>query len=379
MTGQSISSKIRKFITSREPQTPYLVVDLSVVETKYRQLTNALPYATCFYSVKANPAPAVLALLVKCGSGFETASLNEVKLCLDAGASPANIIFGNTVKRTAEIAEAYKLGVKKYVFDCDGELQKISTAAPGAKVFCRIMTSNSGAVWPLTRKFGCDIHHAVDLMVMAKKRGLEPYGISFHVGSQQREPESWDSAITNSHVIITQLRQKGIFVGSLDIGGGFPAHYRNPVPDIQSYAAFITSSLTQSFEQQWPEIVIEPGRYIVGDAGVIAGEILLIRDDLDGAGRRWISLDVGKFNGLQETEAAQYRIVTDKTDIHHTPVVLAGPTCDSDDIIYEETPCFLPPNLAIGDRIYFLSTGAYTRPYATIGFNGFEPLDEYYI
>ncbi|MCB1195172.1 hypothetical protein KDK77_03215, partial [bacterium] len=154
---------------------------------------------------------------------------------------------------------------------------------------------------------------------------------------------------------------------------------RNSVPEIEVYGECIIGFLQKYFGGAMPNIFIEPGRYFVADAGVIAGEVLLIRDDIDGTGRRWVFLDTGKFNGLQETERTQYRIASSGVGSHLVPVVLAGPTCDSDDIIYEKTPYFLPDNLTLGDKVFFLSAGAYTRTYATVNFNGFVPLKEYYI
>src|SRR2546429_5339035 len=175
---------------------PCLVVDLEVVRDNYQSFARALPDSRVFYAVKANPAPEVLSLLAAMGSCFDCASVAEIELALAAGAPADRISFGNTIKKERDIARAFGLGIRLVAVDCTAEVEKIARAAPGAKVFCRILYDCAGAEWPLSRKFGCDPEMAVEVLELAKRQGLEPWGISFHVGSQPRKVKASDRALS---------------------------------------------------------------------------------------------------------------------------------------------------------------------------------------
>jgi ornithine decarboxylase len=261
------------------------------------------------------------------------------------------------------------------------ELEKLARAAPGARVFCRILVACEGAEWPLSRKFGCAPEMVFDLLCKARDLGLDPYGVSFHVGSQQTELGQWDGAVGTAARMFSALAEADINLRMVNIGGGFPAHYSGEVPEIEHYARAVMAAITRHFGNDLPEIIIEPGRSLVGDAGVIQSEIVLISEKGGGDDRRWVYLDVGKFNGLAETmdESIKYRIVTPDRDGLRGPVILAGPTCDSADILYERTEYQLPLGLCVGDKIEILSAGAYTASYASVGFNGFSPIRTYCI
>ncbi len=376
-----MTDKIDQFLTEAQPATPCLVIDLDVVEEAYRTLHDALPLARIFYAVKANPASPILTRLVALGSSFDTASRGEIEMVLAAGASADRISFGNTIKKERDIAFAHAAGVRLYAFDSQAELEKIAKAAPGARVFCRILVECAGAEWPLSRKFGCAPEMAADLLAEARALGLDPYGISFHVGSQQTDLGQWDGAVGRAARMFSLLAERDIRLKMINIGGGFPAHYRQDVPAIDRYADAVMNAMTKHFGNDLPEIIIEPGRSMVGDAGIIQSEVVLISTKQAGDDKRWIYLDVGKFNGMAETmdEAIKYRIRTPR-DGHDTgSVVLAGPTCDSADIMYEKTDYQLPLDLKIGDKVTILATGAYTSTYASVCFNGFEPLQTYCI
>ncbi len=183
-----MTPKIEEFLARRRPGTPFLVVDLDAVAANYRALRRLLPLAEIYYAVKANPASQVLDVLTGEGSSFDAASIREVDMCLAAGAGPGRISYGNTIKKQRDIKDAYDKGIRLFAFDSREELEKMAGAAPGAKVYCRIVTANTGAHWPLSRKFGCELDMARDLMIAARGLGLEPHGISFHVGSQQTDP-----------------------------------------------------------------------------------------------------------------------------------------------------------------------------------------------
>jgi ornithine decarboxylase len=376
-----LNKKISRFLVEKIPETPCLIVDLDVIGKAYDMLQRYLPLARIFYAVKANPAPDIVAMLAKRGSNFDVASPNEIALCLDNGATAERLSFGNTIKKERDIATAYAAGVRLFAFDSEAELDKLARTAPGARVFCRILVSCEGADWPLSRKFGCTPEMAVRLLRRARDFGLDPYGVSFHVGSQQTDLGQWDGAIGSAARMFSALAEADINLQMVNIGGGFPAHYRGDVSPIGQYAGAVTAALTKHFGNRLPEIIVEPGRSLVGDAGIIQSEVVLIADKGDGGDKRWVYLDVGKFNGLAETmgESIKYRIETPGRQGPSGPVVLAGPTCDSADILYEKTEYRLPLDLAVGDKVEIQAAGAYTASYASVGFNGFPPMRTYCI
>lgn len=376
-----MNEKIAHFLENRQPATPCLVVDLDIVRRNYQALARTLPQTDIYYAVKANPAPEILSLLVELGAHFDAASYPEIKACLAAGAAPERLSYGNTIKKQTDISNAAARGVDLFSFDSEAELMKLAEAAPGSRVMCRILMDSGDAQWPLSRKFGCTTTMAKDLLVRAKDVGLRPYGVSFHVGSQQINPRQWISAITESSALFADVAVYGINLETINLGGGFPSHYRDEVPDLSCYAGVIHDALIRAFGNSVPRIIIEPGRGICGDAGVLQSEVVLISRKGYEDQERWVFLDVGKFGGLPETaeERIQYTIETPRDGGKTGRVVIAGPTCEELDILYTDAAYELPLDLQIGDKVAFLSAGAYTATYASIGFNGFPPLDEYYI
>jgi ornithine decarboxylase len=376
-----MTARIREFLEKERPPTPCLVVDLDEVEANYRALAEALPLTRIYYAVKANPAKPILERLMPLGSNFDAASIYEIEHVLACGATPDRLSFGHTVKKQGDIERAYRLGIRMFAFDSAPELEKLAKAAPGASVFCRILVSNQSADWPLSDKFGCTIEMAKDLLVAARDKGLDPYGVSFHVGSQQRDPGQWDLAIGKTAMLFTDLAERGIEMRMVNLGGGFPARYRQKVEGLPVYATAIMNAMTKHFGNRLPQMLIEPGRGLVGDAGLIQSEVVLVSRKSYDAERRWVYLDIGKFGGLPETmgEAIQYRITTPKDGGPTGPVVLAGPTCDEVDILYDKANYEMPLDLAPGDKIEVHAAGAYTATYCSVGFNGFPPLREFYI
>ncbi len=368
--------RVARFLETAELPSPCLVVDVDLVEHNYRQLAGSLPGARLFYAVKANPAVEIVARLTKLGASFDTASLGEIDLCLAQGAAPERISYGNTIKKQADIAAAYARGVRLFAFDSQAELEKLAASAPGARVYCRVLMECEGAEWPLSRKFGCEPEMAEDLLLRARDLGLDAYGISFHVGSQQTDLAQYDRALATTADLFARLAERGVKLRMVNAGGGFPARYHSEVPAIATYGKAIREAVRRRFGVALPEIIVEPGRGIVGDAGVIQAEVVLVSHKGGADARRWVYLDIGKFHGLAETmdEAIRYRILTAHDGGETGAVVLAGPTCDSADILYERTDLQLPLALKAGDRVWILATGAYTTTYSAVGFNGFPPL-----
>jgi ornithine decarboxylase len=360
-------------------ETPFLVVDVNAVESNFRALRDSFRGSDIYYAVKANPAPEILMALWDVGSNFDVASPQEIALCLHLGIPARFLSYGNTIKKAKDIAYAYARGVRLFSFDSVTELEKLAACAPGSKVMCRVLVSSEGASWPLSRKFGCDQETALALLQLAVKRGLQPYGLSFHVGSQQQNPYAWDVALSEIAQLVSSLGAKGIDLEVINIGGGLPAQYREQVPTLEIFAETIQTAL-QAY-MPGLRVMLEPGRSLVADAGVIQSEVVLISQKSREDETRWVYLDIGKFNGLIETmdESIKYRLRSSKDNAPKGRVILAGPTCDSADILYEKTPVELPLSLAVGDRLEFLSAGAYTSSYSSVGFNGFPPLKTYCI
>ncbi|WP_180900080.1 ornithine/lysine decarboxylase [Martelella soudanensis] len=375
------TERIAEFFRTRRPEGPCLVVDREIVRDNYTAFRRALPNSDIFYAVKANPAPQILELLASLGSNFDCASVAEIEMALEAGATSDRISFGNTIKKERDIARAHALGVNLFAVDCHEEVEKIARAAPGARVFCRVLTDGEGAEWPLSRKFGCVPAMAVDVLVYAHQLGLTSYGVSFHVGSQMTKVEAWDAALSDAKRVFAQLAKQGIHLQMVNMGGGFPTKYLRDVPTAEAYGQAIFAALSRHFGNQLPRTIIEPGRGMVGNAGVIKSEVVLISKKSDDDKHRWVFLDIGKFGGLAETmdEAIRYPIRTERDGDEMEPCVLAGPTCDSADVMYEKNMYPLPITLTIGDEVLIEGTGAYTTTYASVAFNGFEPLRSYVI
>jgi len=376
-----MTERIHEFLRNRKDDGPCLVVDLEVVRDNYRAFANALPDTRVFYAVKANPAPAILKLLVELGASFDVASISETQAVLAAGATPDRISYGNTIKKESEIAAAYKFGITLFAVDCEAEVEKVARAAPSSRVICRIHCDGTGSQWPLSRKFGCEPEFAADILELAHRRGLVPHGVSFHVGSQQHNVEAWDRALASTAAIFRACAERGITLAMVNLGGGFPAKYARKTPKLESYGKAIFRSLRRHFGNAVPGTIVEPGRGLVGNAGIIEAEVVLIAKRSPDDELRWVYLDIGKFHGLAETigESIRYPIRTGKDRDEMAPCVIAGPTCDSVDVLYQMTPYPLPVSLAIGDKVLIEATGAYTSTYSSVGFNGYPPLKQYVI
>jgi ornithine decarboxylase len=362
-------------------QTPCLLIDLEMVAARYCELAAAMPGRRIYYAVKAQPASPVISTLAGLGSSFDVASRPELELVLSLGVPPSRISYGNTIKRERDVAYAYQRGVRIFAFDSQAELHKLARAASGAAVICRILVDNAGAQWPLSRKFGCAPDMAANLLAEARLLGLQPFGVSFHPGSQQLEPAAWRDGCVQAAHIFAQLRRQGVRLSLVNLGGGFPARYSEGVPAVDEYAKAIDAAIHDAFGPLAIDTMIEPGRGIAGDAGVLRSLVLLSARKFYGDPRRWVFLDVGRYRGLAETEAEaiHYPVAADPDRGGLTGrVVLAGPSCDGTDIIYERRPLFLPNDLrAEQDYVDFLCAGAYTNTYSAVGFNGMPPLEAF--
>ena len=375
VADRPVSDKLSAYLDAHEFDLPTLVFDLDDAMDTFARLRDALAPAHIHYAVKANPEPQLIRRLVAAGCKFDAASRGEVALCLDAGARAQDVSFGNTVKKAGDIAWAHERGVELFAADAPEELEKIAANAPGARVYLRLLVEHSEADWPLSRKFGAPAEELLGLMRRAVALGLRPCGISFHVGSQTRRAGMWRPVLEDAARVWHAAIGEGFAMEVLNIGGGFPAFYGEEIEGTPAYGRGVLGLIDELFGAV-PYLMCEPGRGLVAQSGVIAAEVMLVARKRPTDIARWVYLDIGKFSGLAETidEAIRYQFVTTADGGDTGPCVLAGPSCDSADVLYEKRPVQLPLALRAGDKVRILCTGAYTTTYASVGFNGFAPL-----
>lgn len=374
-------ARIRRFLDQENPSTPCLVIDLETIRARYQAIHTAMPSIDIFYAVKSNPESDVVGTLVAEGSQFDVASPAEIDLCLARGAAPSSISYSNPIKKAADIAYAHSRGVRLFVSDSEQDVRFVAEHAPGSSVLVRILVHSKGSTYPFGNKFGCDPEMATDLLRLAHELGLVPLGVAFHAGSQQLSVQGWDSGIADAALIASKLRAEGIETTTVNLGGGLPAVYQEDTPGLEAFAAAIEASIARHFGAVRPRVMIEPGRAISAEAGLIRSSVVLVSRKSYSDERRWVYIDIGRYQGLAETEgeAIAYRLRTSRDGGPVGPIVLAGPTCDADDVIYQHTRYDLPLDLAAGDHVDILHAGAYTSSYSSVCFNGFPPLATYCI
>jgi ornithine decarboxylase len=346
---------------------PFLILDTAIVREKARRFRAAMPRVRPHYAVKANPDLRVLKVLVEEGAGFEIASIAELDLLLSLGVRAAEVFYSNPVKSRDSIAYAARKGVEWFVIDSVDELRRVHGVKPDAKLYLRVATPNIGSDWPLSGKFGAGAAETREIVATAAKLGADLAGVTFHVGSQCRNPANWRVGIEKARTIFDAMTKAGLKPRLLDIGGGFPVRHVRPIPSIEVIGDVVNEAL-KAFPAE-VQVIAEPGRYLVSDAGYFVCRVL---GTAARGGKRWLHLDAGLFGGIIETtEGLKYRIRTDRSG-PDTAWNVAGPTCDSVDVILRDEP--LPSDLQEGDYFYLRNAGAYTTAYAS-GFNGF-PLPE---
>ncbi|MFD0274722.1 type III PLP-dependent enzyme [Kitasatospora sp. NPDC127111] len=363
-----------------------IVYDLDGIEGQYAALLRELPGVSVRFAMKACPVDEVLAALARVGAGCDAASPHEIAQALRAGVPAGRIHYGNTVKSDRNIAEAYRLGVRDFATDSLADVAALAVHAPGARVFCRLATSGEGALWGLSRKFGCSPEDAVLVLEAARAAGLTPSGLSVHVGSQQMTSEAWQRALDELAAVTEALNRRGILLDHVNLGGGLPAlgvldkRGRPLDPPLDKMFAVLRAGMQRLREVSASplDFLLEPGRHLVADHGAIRAHVsrLSARRQLSGERQHWLYLSCGKFNGLYEMDELQYRLeFPTHPDPPYVPAVVAGPTCDSDDAYADEGGLVpVPAAAASGDPVWIFSCGAYATAYTTQGFNGFQPL-----
>lgn len=360
---KNIPSQVKRLAAVRK--TPFLAMNRRIIGEKFTRLRRALTGVRVYYAIKANPHRRLIQMLHAMGAGFEVASEEEMNLVLGCGVSSREIITSNPLKSVSFIGAAHHAGVEYFAFDSYAEVDKLSAHAPGCKGYVRLVVPNEGSQWPLSRKFGVETAEAIELLEYAATRKVIPYGITFHVGSQCLSQSSWINAIKKSKVVWEAVRNRGIELRMLNIGGGFPIEYAtDSIPPVDELGRVIGRTLKDEFPPSI-EIFAEPGRLIVGEAGTMVSTVVAKARREE---ENWLYLDIGVFTGLMESIGGiQYPFLTLKDGPQMTWVV-AGPTCDSMDVIAKQVSL---PDLAVGEKVYIPSAGAYTTAYAS-RFNGFS-------
>lgn len=358
--------KALTYIDKKASETPYLLMDKEQIKAKVDVIGSQIPNSKFFYAVKANPSIEVIRYMNKLGAGFEIASEGELALLETLDVAPERIITSNPMKTYKFLKMAKKYGLEYFAFDSHAEVDKIAEYLPGAKVYVRLTVPNEGSEWPLSRKFGVEVDVALELSLYAKERGLDPAGMTFHVGSQCTNMYNWNSALHKARELFEMADEYGIRFKMIDIGGGYPIKYIKDVVNISAIERNMAPLIKEKFPDD-VEIFMEPGRSVVGDAGIFVARVT-------GKAKRgdenWLYIDVGVFNGLMESIGGiKYRYITEDTGASRSKKqwTITGPSCDSFDVIDRDVTL---PEPEVGSYILILSAGAYTISYAS-EFNGF--------
>ncbi len=357
-------NKVLNYIALSDEESPYLLIDRDVVREKVSLIGKGIRNSKLFYAVKANPDKEVLKLVNSLGAGFEIASEGELQILASIGVEPERIITSNPMKTFKFLGQAVEYGVNYFAYDSMAEVEKLARHAPGSNVYVRLSVPNEGSEWPLSKKFGVEMEEATELLLQAKDKGLNPVGITFHVGSQCNNVYNWNTAVDKALDVWESAEQRGIKLKVLNIGGGYPICYTKSVVDIASIEEKVNKAISRKFPED-VEVFLEPGRAVIGDAGIFVSTVI-------GKARRgdenWLYIDVGVFNGLMESIGGiKYAYAVGSRSEVKT-WTLSGPSCDSFDVVDRKVEL---PEPEVGNRLLILSSGAYTISYAS-EFNGFS-------
>lgn len=367
IVAESTLFKTLKYLDKDRVETPFLLIDKDKVREKTSLIGRCIENSYVYYAVKANPDIAVLKYLNKLKMNFEIASEGELEILSSLKVKPSRIISSNPVKSLKFLKRAASYGVSAFSFDSEDEIDKLVRFIPHACVYVRLSVPNEGSEWPLSKKFGVELDDALRLLSHAKEKGLNPVGITFHVGSQCNNIYNWNIALDKAKMLWDLAEKKGISLRILNIGGGYPIPYTKHVLGIEAIEKNVSGLIFERFPNNM-EVHIEPGRAVVGDAGILVTTVIgkAKRGDED-----WVYLDVGVFNGLMESVGGiKYSYLVERSEQSRTKKLwtIAGPSCDSFDVIDKNVPL---PEPKIGSLVLILSSGAYTISYAS-EFNGFS-------
>jgi ornithine decarboxylase len=367
IVAKSTLFKALQYLDKEKIETPFLFVDTEKVREKTSLIGRHIRKSKLFYAVKANPDIEILRFVNGLGAGFEIASEGELEMLSKIGVEPSRIISSNPVKTFKFLKYAASYGVNHFSFDSTEEVEKLARLNPNCNVYVRLSVPNEGSEWPLSRKFGVELEEALSLLLHAKDKGLNPVGSTFHVGSQCTNIYNWNIALDKAKKLWDSAEKKGIKLRLLNIGGGYPIKYTKNVISIEAIEKNINSLIYERFPEDM-EVHLEPGRAVVGDAGIFVTTVIgkARRDDED-----WVYIDAGVFNGLMESIGGikySYIVESRKQTKNKKQWTIAGPSCDSFDVIDKNVTL---PEPHVGNLVLILSSGAYTISYAS-EFNGFS-------
>lgn len=368
-----------QFLETLSYKTPFFLFSKKKIINNFQIFKKLFPKSLIHYAMKANSEPEVLQTLATVGCGFEVASVYELNLLKKIKVPPEKIIYGTSVKPAAHIKEFVEYGVDRFAADSFSELEKLASVAPRAYIYIRTIANDAGSVFKFSEKFGTDPASIIPLFVRAKELGLHPYGISFHVGSQASDPKAWANVLVALRSIIQDLKEMGIILEILNLGGGYPCNYASSVyvPTLKEISNY---TLKEYKKLPYPlQLILEPGRGIIANTGIAVASVIA---RVERRGNTWLFLDIGVYNGLFETMAYQGSTRYPVTSMRQAGnsgeslFELAGPTGDSPDVITREA--LLPTDMQIGDKLIFHNVGAYSLT-VTSQFNGFPKPDVYFI
>ena len=364
---ESTLFKTLRYLDKERIETPFLLIDKDKVREKASLIGRHIKKSRVFYAVKANPDIEILRYLNKLNMNFEIASEGELEILSSIGVKPSRIISSNPVKSLKFLRIAASYGVHSVSFDSAEEVDKLAEFIPHCNVYVRLSVPNEGSEWPLSKKFGVELDEAAHLLSYARDKGLNPVGVTFHVGSQCTNIYNWNIALDKAKTLWDLANKKGIRLKLLNIGGGYPIRYTKNVIGIEAIEKNVNSLIFERFPGDI-EVHIEPGRAVVGDAGIFVTTVIgkAKREDED-----WVYLDVGVFNGLMESVGGikySYIVESHKQTRPRKQWTVAGPSCDSFDVIDKNVTL---PEPHVGSLMLILSSGAYTVSYAS-EFNGFS-------
>lgn len=363
ITRERFCEQVAELAKLGQLQPPCLAMSPQIIMERARRCGAGLRNVKVYYAVKANDDQEVVRVISKAGLGFEVGSISELNEVIHLGVPPEKIISSNPIKAPEFIAYAVSHGVKMFAFDSRVEVDKLVKLAPDCEAVIRLSVPNEGSEWPLSGKFGVEFGPAVELLAYAKVRGLNVVGIGFHVGSQCTNLQAWDTAIGLAAKLCDEARTMGLNINVLNLGGGYPAQYLKPIPTVDEIEDRIARALSRWFPSGI-DIILEPGRYLVGDAGIFVSRVIGKAQRQDGL---WVIIDVGVFNGLAEALGGiRYEFVPLREG-RKIRCIVAGPSCDGFDVIDREVIMAEPE---VGDIVLILTAGAYTTVYAG-RFNGF--------
>ncbi|MEW6411748.1 MAG: type III PLP-dependent enzyme [Candidatus Zixiibacteriota bacterium] len=345
---------MREMLSRTDLDTPVLLMSRSQIARNFDRLQMAMPRVKLHYAVKPNSHEAIVSEVYNRGGNFDVCSAGEIKTVGKTGIDPASLIHSHPIKSIPEFDYAVNSGLEMFVVDNPDEVKKLARYEKKLKILVRFrINTNTSAVVNLQYKYGCHVKEVLPLARMIKDAGHEFYGLCFHIGSQCVYSENYTKAIRAAHSLIQQLDMEGFDTRLLDIGGGFPVEYDEPVPEIEDFCKPIVRALDKHI-RPGIKVISEPGRYIAATPTTLICSVIgkSVRD-----GKIWYYMDDGlysTFSGILY-DHCQYPVVTDKEGEHKLSV-LAGPTCDSFDVMYDG---LMIPEHNVGDRLMFMATGAY--------------------